>query len=149
MKNFGCRTLVLVAVVAALAMAPKVTFGFADSCNARADFLYLSPQNYYQVGDTVRVQIQLGSGIIQGGTQVTINRVRFELDCTALGVPCPDAGNLISYAGNITSTCAGVSWTANSAGGTLPNEVVFSAAPGLMVPANTSVRSATCSSTSW
>ncbi len=145
MRKVGCKTLLLVAVVAAFASAPTLTFGFADSCNARADFLYLSPANYYQVGDIVRVQIQLGSGIIQGGTQVTINRVRFELDCTALGVPCPDAGNLISYVGNITSTCSvpvllgggSVLWTANSAGGTLPNEVVFTATPGLVVPANT------------
>ncbi len=51
------------------------------------------------------------------------------------GVPCSDAGNLISYAGNITSTCPGTNWTANSAGGTIPNEVVFSAAPGVIIPA--------------
>ncbi len=130
-----CRTFVLIAVVAALAAVPKPTFGlFADTCNARSDFQYLSPQNYYQIGDNVRIEIVLGAGLITGGTQVTINRVRFELDCTSLGVPCPDAGNLISYAGNITSTC-GTTWTANSGGGPIPNEVVFSAAPGVVIPA--------------
>ena len=129
-------SLFVASVLAALIAAPRVAIGLpSDSCNARSDLVYVNPQNYYKIGDIVRVEILLGTGAIRGGTHLTVNRVRFELDCTDFGVPCPDAGNLISYVGNISTTCEGTTWTPNSTGGPAPNEVVFSASPGVVIPA--------------
>ncbi len=130
------RSLLLLAVISAFAAAPHLTFGLlADTCNARSDFQYISPQNYYQIGDTVRIEIVLGAGLITGRNPGHDRPCPVRARLHSLGVPCPDAGNLISYAGNISSNCAGISWSANSAGGPAPNEVVFSATPGVVIPA--------------
>ena len=104
-----------------------------EVCDGYVEFIYANPQNYHSLGDTVRPRLLLGAGLIQGGTHLAVNRVRFELDCQVSGVPCPDGGNLMSYVGNISSTCS-TTWTADSAGGTLPNEIVFTASPPVLIP---------------
>ena len=96
---------------------------------------------FLTVGDQTTVAISLGSGPIDTGqagctgagtplgcctgvgtgtcpATITIHRVRYELDCNdkfALGVPCTDQGDIMSYVGPVTSggtLCSTVSWTA-------------------------------------
>src|SRR5207249_2676527 len=92
------------------------------------------------VGDTLRVQLTLGALAVQNGTTFTLNRVRFELDCTNTStgsVPCTDDGLVIGYNGDatISTTCAGVTWTSGHATSGSPNEVVFDASPDIVIPA--------------
>src|SRR5882724_9392570 len=64
-------------------------------------------------GNKLRVNLAVGAGSISVGTppQLTVNRIRFDLDCVAnSGFPCTDQGNVVQYAGDatITTTCTGV-----------------------------------------
>lgn len=109
------------------------------SCGAVAEPSYPGAMNFQAIGDTVRVRVTLGARSISGGTQLTIWRFRFNLDCNnaILGVACPDDGPVVSYQGNITTDC-GVAWNASTAAGaTLPNQVVFTPDKQIIVPANT------------
>ena len=72
-----------------------------EVCDGYVEFVYANPQSYHSLGDIARPRLLLGAGLIQGGTHLAVNRVRFELDCRESGVPCSDAGNLMSYVGNI------------------------------------------------
>src|SRR5438034_1379563 len=88
---------------------------------------------YLNVGDSTTVKLNLGSGTITGGTQITLRRLRYELDCNhgaALGVPCTDQGTIMSYdftqtvgSGGALVQCQGHTWTATA--GSSANEVVF------------------------
>src|SRR5438045_3747973 len=71
----------------------------ANTCNGMSEFSYPSSPNFVGVGDTVHIVLTLGAGGIQGGTTLTINRVRFNLDCNNanLGLNCPDDGLVVSY----------------------------------------------------
>jgi hypothetical protein len=77
------------------------------------------------------VRLDLGTGRIEGGTVLTIRRVRYELDCNAnagLGIPCADQGDIFSYLGDATivSNCDGGPWSSNvPSGGNGVNEIVF------------------------
>jgi hypothetical protein len=136
------RLAVAMGVAGFMAIAP-LTAHAQNTCNAFLAIGYTGAQPFAVAGDTVTVDLTLGSGDIAGGTQVTIDRVRFEQDCDVsgpLGLGCTDDGAIISYAGDstITTTCAGISWTSNLAGGgTLPNQLVFDASPNLVIPENT------------
>ncbi len=125
--------LILVLALAAAAASPALA---VRTCSGRVDLRYVNEQNYYQVGDTLRQQVVFSAGSLQGSTQLIFRRVRVELDCASGDVPCIDDGPLVSYAGNITTTCPTI-WTANSPGGVFPNEVVFSAETPFVVPADT------------
>ncbi len=104
----------------------------------------IAPAGPVPIGGTATVMLTLGTGSIQGGSVVTINRVRYELDCStndALRIPCTDQGDIFSYLGDsyISSTCAGVTWSSNApAGGNVPNEIVFTASPPMNFPADAS-----------
>ena len=89
------------------------------------------------MGDTVRIVLTIGASTIQGGTTLTINRVRFNLDCnnSNLGLNCPDDGPVVSYQGNLISTCPSAFASSHSAGDVLPNQVVFTPASPIDIPA--------------
>src|SRR5436190_12679398 len=111
--------------------------GAANVCNAALDSLFLSGPNFVVPGDatrdTVRLQLTLGAGTITGsptppGPQLTLHRLRFDLDCSTGGLPCGDQGNVVSYGGDstVTTDCPGVTWSTNvPGGGSGTNEVVF------------------------
>src|SRR5437867_3975644 len=90
--------------------------------------------------DTLRVHLAVGAGNISTGTvtnQLTVNRVRFELDCVAPGgVPCTDQGNVVNYLGDatISTDCPGVAWSSTLNGA---NELVFSHTGALVIQPNT------------
>src|SRR5215470_16988054 len=135
-RGFGVIALAL--SVAGLAL-PGVAS--ANTCNGLFTIDYVPPSPNFPVpGDIVRVRLTLGTGSVVGGTELTINRLRFDLDCNdmfALGVPCTDEGPVVEYEGDgtITTTCP-AAWTSGHPISSAPNEVVFTPAPPVMIPAN-------------
>ena len=89
----------------------------ALSCHAFIEMDYVG-----HTANVVRVKISVGAGAILGGTEVTMDEIRFDLDCDStqpLLPPCTDEGAVIEYEGDstITTTCAGISWASNNPGG--------------------------------
>ena len=123
-----------------VSMALPRTAAAVNTCNGLFSIDYVSGPAFAIPGDILRVRLTIGTASIQGGTQMTVNRVRFDLDCNdnfALGVPCTDEGMQVEYEGDgtITTTCATV-WTTGHATSAVPNEVVFTATPAVVVPPN-------------
>jgi len=86
-----------------------------------------------------RIRVDLGSGSITTGTppQVTINRLRFDLDCVQnSGFPCTDQGDVVEYLGDatITTNCPGVTWTTTMEQG--GNEIVFTPSTPIVMGQN-------------
>src|SRR5881396_2027988 len=143
-KSLG---LVAAAAVAVLVVGLAST-ARAQDCNGALNITIPSPKAipptgpYLNVGDSTTVTLNLGSGTISGGTQITLRRLRYELDCNhlfALGVPCTDQGTIMSYdftqtvaSGGALVQCQGRTWTA-TAGGTA-NEVVFTPDTPIVLP---------------
>src|SRR6185295_911472 len=99
----------------------------ANTCNGNSELSYPTAPNFNSVGDNVHVKLTLGAGGIDGGTSLSVSRVRFNLDCnnSNLGINCPDDGPVVSYQGNLSSTCASGFTASHSPGDVLPNQVVF------------------------
>ncbi len=108
-----------------------------DTCNGFINIDYVGAPPVTNIGDIVRVRVSLGTGSIQGGTKLTVDSMRFFLDCNAnfpLTPPCTDEGGLVQFEGNVTTTCPGIS-SAHPISPD-PNEVIFTAVPPLDIPAN-------------
>src|SRR5690242_18405159 len=95
-----------VAALALLLGLPAVAHAVSGTCNA-ALLMGVSQTGFLNVGNEATITIDIGSGPISGGAlnQVTIDRVRYELDCNdmaALGIPCTDQGDVMSYEGDAT-----------------------------------------------
>jgi hypothetical protein len=113
-----------------------------NTCNTFAAIDYTAGPNFGLQGDTYRVKLSLFTGSVTGGTKVTVDRVRFNLDCTngtAGQLACTDLGAIISYTGDatITTDCPTGWTTANAANSTSPNQVVLTASTPFDIPANT------------
>ena len=110
----------------------------ANTCNGVSEFSYPTAPNFVGVGDTVRVVLTLGAGGIQGGTTLTVSHVRFNLDCdnANLGLNCPDDGPVVSFQGNLTSTCLTGFTASHAVGDTFPNQVVFTPGDPINIPAD-------------
>ena len=98
--------LVGVMLVACAAALPRAAS--AAECNGFVQLTYPGFVGPAHVGDTVRVRLTMFTGSITGGTlnQLTMRRIRFDLDCSedfAVGLTCTDDGSVIQYEGNITS----------------------------------------------
>src|SRR5438093_54228 len=133
--------------IAVSAGAPGVAHA-VNTCNGLITIDYVSGPDFALPGDVVRVKLTLGTGSIQGGTKLNVNRLRFDLDCDSnftLGVPCTDEGMIVEYEGDatITSTC-GVTWTTGHAVSATPNEVVFTPSSPVMIPANQTIPPGFC-----
>ena len=134
--------------LAVAAAAPGVARA-VNTCNGLITIDYVAPTPDFALpGDIVRVKLTLGTGSIQGGTKLTVNRVRFDLDCNSnftVGIPCTDEGMIVEYEGDatITSTC-GVTWTTGHAVSATPNEVVFTPSSPVMIPANQTIPPGFC-----
>src|SRR5437773_3221971 len=142
---------VLRLVAAAAAVVLAVDFAspaHAQDCNGALNITIPSPKAvpptgpYLNVGDSTTVKLNLGSGSITGGTQITLRRLRYELDCNhlfALGVPCTDQGTIMSYdftqtvaSGGALVQCQGRTWTATA--GSSANEVIFTPDTPIVLP---------------
>jgi hypothetical protein len=128
-------------VVALGALVPQAAQA-ANTCNAFLSIDYPSGPDFALPGDLYRVGLDIGTGSINGGTQMQINRVRFGLDCSAagsLGIPCTDDGSLIEYEGDgsITTTCSGIVFTTGHGVSDNPNEVVFTPNTPILIAAST------------
>ncbi len=81
----------------------------AQTCNAQLA-VAINPGGPTDFGDVRTVTLTMGAGGIVGGTQLTINQVRYSLDCdddSPLTLPCDDQGDIFNYQGDgtITSDC--------------------------------------------
>src|SRR5215469_5360038 len=115
----------------AIVALPLIAEAQQNSCNGSFQINYVAPTpNFPNINDTVRVQLTIGAGTIQGGTQLTLTQLRFDNACKPTGTlgscattdadPGAGAGGPpVSYAGDLTiaSTCAGVTWASNNPGG--------------------------------
>ena len=130
-------------------------------CNAALDFSYCTDAGviglscpstpFCQVqDDVIEVRLLIGTGTIDTGTTLSIDRLHFELDCTgALGIPCPDEGAIIEYEGDgsIQSNCTSiggaggtpVTWASNvgNSPSSATNDVVLTPSPSIVIPAQT------------
>src|SRR6266436_1178843 len=101
------------------------TFNFFDPGNPKGNG-----------GNQLRVNLALGSGSISIGTppQLTVNRIRFDLDCVANrgGPPPTGQGNVFQYGGEATATTnRWLPWTSSTAQG--GNEIVFNASQPIVI----------------
>src|SRR5437773_3667475 len=149
-KSLG---LVAAAAVAVLVVGLAST-ARAQDCNGALNITIPSPKAipptgpYLNVGDSTTVTLNLGSGTISGGMQqITLRRLRYELDCNhlfALGVPCTDQGTIMSYdftqtvgSGGVLVQCqAPLTWTASV--GSTANEVIFTPSSPIVLDHDTS-----------
>src|SRR5213595_2879741 len=136
------------AAAAAVLVVGLASTSRAQDCNGALNITIPSPKAvpptgpYLNVGDSTTVKLNLGSGSITGGTQITLRRLRYELDCNhlfALGVPCTDQGTIMSYdftqtvaSGGALVQCQGRTWTATAGGSA--NEVVFTPDTPIVLP---------------
>ncbi len=142
------RIVLLAAVAMGAALQPRSAHAQAQTCNGLTTIDYVSGPNFAVPGDVLRVRITLGTGSINGGTQLTIQRLKFELDCNsnfALGLPCTDEGAMVEYEGDgtITDTCGKV-WTTGHPVSSAPNSVVFTPNTPVVIPANQAVPPGFC-----
>src|SRR5438093_257155 len=134
-------------IVGVVGFAPAVAHG--ATCNGLFTIDYVGGPSFALPGDTVRVRLTLGTGSIQGGTELTVNRLRFYLDCNSdlgLAVPCTDEGSIVEYEGDstITTTCDGVTWSSAHPMSATPNEVVLTPSTPVDIPADTPVDPGFC-----
>ena len=123
-----------------------------DTCNGLINVDYVGAPPVTPIGDTVDLEIRFGTGSIQGGTSLTLERFALDLDCNAsfpLTPPCTDEGPLVQYEGDatISSNCPGIVWTTGHAVSPNPNRVMFTASPALVIPANQPTLPGFCSIT--
>jgi hypothetical protein len=142
------RLAVAAGIAALVGFTPGAARAQVATCNAQIAFDYFTAQPVQAIGDVVTVRLTLSTASITGGTKVTINRLRFDLDCDSgspLGLGCVDDGAIIRYQGDATinTNCtdmpggSAVSWSSNvAAGGSATNEVVFTPSTGIMIPAS-------------
>ena len=126
----------LLATTAARALAQP-----ANGCTMQLGLDYVAAQSVAAPGDVVRTRLTLGTGAIQGGTTLTVQALRFFLQCKANGsrlLPCTQDGAVVAYGGDetITTTCAGVTWSTGHGPAPRPNQVVFVPSVPLDIPAN-------------
>jgi len=131
-----------------------------STCNGAIEIQYASVQSFNTQGSIDRVRLVLGAGGIQLGTNITISDIFFDLACknkacvggtnpgkscdvtadcdgadvciSQLPGTCVEDDSVMLYVGNITTTCAGTTFTPTVNGGT----VNFAISPALVVAAN-------------
>ncbi len=155
------RTAVISSFAAAFILGGSVAANAQNTCNGLLAIEYVTVQTPNVVGSIDRVKLSIGAGSISGGNQLSVSQLLFGLDCKsrvcsndtsnacsnhsecpggfclAILPTCIDDGSVAGYVGNISTTCPGVSWSANSGGGASPNEVMFTANAPVVIPEST------------
>src|SRR6185295_14811853 len=94
------RYTVFLLTMASFLLTAQPTVARADTCNAFLETTYRSGPNFALPGDVYRVSVTIGAGEIAGGKELSVNRVRFSLDCNSaftVDFPCDDGGLLMQY----------------------------------------------------
>ena len=76
-------------IVGVVGFAPAVAHG--ATCNGLFTIDYVGAPNFALPGDTVRVRLTLGTGSIQGGTELSVNRLTYRYvasDACSLAEQC-------------------------------------------------------------
>ena len=111
----------------------------STSCEALTELAYPASPRLLEVGATVRAHVVLGGGPNGNGASISVYRARFNLDCdnSSLGISCLDDGGIVSFQGNVATTCP-TTWTASHGqGDAFPNQVVFTPNGALQIPSST------------
>ncbi len=156
-EQVGKRVGAVVAFVVFLAGTASNAHAVAGVCNGALNIL-VTQGAFLAPGDQATIQIDLGSGPINGGAANTIrlDRVRYDLDCdadNALGIPCTDQGDIMNYLGDATilssgTVCGALTWTSNvPGGGSATNEIVFTPSSPITFAANTPADGSACALT--
>ena len=141
MKSHGSLSGALLCAVLAVVLAAVPARGVSiGTCVMNLGVDYLSSREAALPGDHVRVQLTVGTGVIQGGTRATLHAVRFFLQCNGPVdhlLPCVQEGTVVAYGGDdtITTTCPGATWATGHAAAARPNQVVFMPSVPIDVPA--------------
>src|SRR5262245_12492376 len=108
----------------------------ADTCIVNPVISYPTAAEFTPVGVTVQVVVTIGAGESRNSAHLFVNRLRFNLDCpdSAVYLYCPDDGDVVSYQGNITTTCGVTITSSHAPGDTFPNQVLFTMDPPIMMP---------------
>ncbi len=113
-----------------------------NSCQGFLDLSYPANPSPNTVGSIDRIRLSFGSGVILGGTELTVGQVFVDLNCNADSRPgeCTPAGNALSYLGDssILTTCPGAFSSNEPEGGGTVGELVFTASPAVTIPSYTS-----------
>jgi len=153
----GCIALAVAALTPATAFAQKTCDGFIN-------IDYSGAGRCTDVGETVDMVISFGTGSILNGKSLTIDSFQLNLDCDEsagpLDLDCTDATKKIEYEGDGTidsdcmtpdpadpTTFVPVTWTTGHPVGPDPNQVVFTAIPPLVIPADKATLPGYCSVT--
>jgi len=137
-------------MVFALAVGLPVAAQAQNVCNAQLNVDYVSGPSFGIAGSAYTVEVGIGTGSITGGAnnQITMSQWRFELDCANNPfIGCVDEGAIVSYSGDATISVQGtgcvdingtpVGFSSNNvAGGTAPNQVVFTPTAPVVMDAN-------------
>lgn len=128
--------LIVASGILAVVIAPARADVTADTCIGNPVISYPAAAEFTPVGATVRVVVTLSAGETRNSAHLIINRLRFNLDCpdSAVFLYCPDDGEVVSYQGNITTTCGVTITSSHAQGDTAPNQVVFSMDPPIVIP---------------
>lgn len=137
----GSRLTALALGLVAASGAPALA-DVTGTCQVQLGLDYLSAQSEAVPGDLVRARLTLGTGAIQGGTTLTVETLRYFLQCDADAprlLPCEQDGAIVAYVGDetITTSCDGVAWSTKHSASPRPNQVVFTPTVPLAIPANT------------
>jgi hypothetical protein len=100
------RWLALVGVLGLSAVAPGSVWA-QKSCAGSLDPTITQPSPSY-VGATVKISLEIRTGGLQGATAMTVDRVRYKLDCTDDGLfpLCVDEGTVLTFTnGTETTNC--------------------------------------------
>jgi hypothetical protein len=162
MMTRAARAVGTIAAVALAALLLPATPAFSQaSCNGLINIIYTSAPgvNFLLPGDTVTVTIQIGTGSIQLGTAMTVQRMRFAMHCNSADPLTPDCieevGD-VEYEGDgtIATTCLTdpsnpasplITWTSGHPVDSEPNQTVFTPSQALVIPPNQAVPPGFCS----
>jgi hypothetical protein len=124
-----------------------------DECNGFINISYPgSPPGPQNVGDILRVQIDLGTGTITGGPLNTLSMFSFGFDLSCADPPgptpnCLTEGPVATYLGDATiqQNCMGITFTSsNPGGGTSPSHLIFTPSATIVIPHDTPIPPGAC-----
>jgi hypothetical protein len=126
--------------LALLAVTAVAKAHAGDKCSIELKLDHVDPPAVAVAGDRVRTRLTLGAGGIEGGTELSVDGIRFFLGCNAARTrlfPCSTDGSGVAYGGDetITTTCP-VGFSTGHAAGPRPTEVLFRPSAPLSIPAN-------------
>ena len=134
---------------AVLALSASPAFPQVFSCNGLVNLDYPDAPACQAIGDVLTVKLTIGTGSIEGGTKLTIDRLRFDMHCDSsvpLALGCTEEIGDVEYEGDgtITTDC-GVMFSTGHPVAAEPNQIVFTPTASIVMPPNVATPPGFCS----